>query len=107
MTDEEADIAERIQKSEARKNFKKFGHKYLCATSEQYRVWVQAARGTSPPPCWFCTDCTPAYQSQMLKENRCLHPEIKFRDDPDDPQMTEGYVETDYHRKKREQNRSG
>lgn len=53
---------------------------YECATTEQYREWVSAARSFPPPESsWFCTDCTPAYQQEMILQRKCARPSIKFQ----------------------------
>lgn len=53
---------------------------YYCATDEQFNEWRRAAWLSRPPDVtWFCTDCTPSYQRQMIKQNKCQRPQIKFK----------------------------
>ena len=57
---------------------------YKCATYKQYREWREAARHIPPSySAWFCTDCTPAYQKEMIAKGKCVRPEIKFKLDED------------------------
>lgn len=57
---------------------------YKCATYKQYREWREAARHTPPSySAWFCTDCTPAYQKEMIAKGKCVRPEIRFKFDED------------------------
>jgi len=51
----------------------------LCfADQESFDIWQELARNayavTGP-----CTDCTPEYQQQMIKEKRCENPDIRFK----------------------------
>ena len=48
-------------------------------SNEEFKAWVQAARGSSPRA-GFCTDCTKEYQAQMKKERRCQYPIVEFYD---------------------------
>ena len=57
---------------------------YKCATYKQYREWRESARSIPPSfSAWFCTDCTPAYQKEMLAQGKCVRPEIRFKLDED------------------------
>ena len=57
---------------------------YKCATYKQYREWREAARHIPPSySAWFCTDCTPAYQKEMIAKGKCVRPEIRFKFDED------------------------
>ena len=72
---------------------------YKCATYKQYREWREAARRNSPSySAWFCTDCTPAYQKEMVAKGKCVRPEIRFKLDEDGGHA--GYMPllTDYRR---------
>lgn len=64
-----------------------------CFTREQYAFWKVSAREASPGPLGPCVDCTPANQRQMLREERCERPGIKFRVDADG--LLEGYYPRD------------
>ena len=60
----------------------------LCFHSpEQMARWYQAAARARDPGelrhSDYCTDCTPEYQAQMMKEGRCAHPETTFNEDDD------------------------
>lgn len=114
MEDDFADrVADELNRSAARDALKRFAHRYPCATPAQYKAWIDTvraakhisgaeaepdvpreARASMLPSCWFCTDCTPDYQAKMIKEERCLHPEIQFRTDKD--KFMEGYVPSKY-----------
>jgi len=50
-----------------------------CVSAEQYALWTEAARFMPPQTYGFCTDCTKEYQTEMLLQERCAHPEVKFR----------------------------
>lgn len=64
-----------------------------CATFYQYKEWRLTAMSAMPPPkSWFCTDCTPSFQRQMIKQKKCDHPYIKFDNFVDG---IEGYVDSD------------
>jgi len=49
-----------------------------CFTVEQFHDWIQYARAARPGAAGYCADCLPGYQERMLREGRCLHPEIRF-----------------------------
>jgi hypothetical protein len=50
-----------------------------CADSEiQYKEWFWFARH-APAQHGFCTDCTPEYQAQMIREYRCENPAVFFK----------------------------
>ena len=60
----------------------------LCFCSRrQYELWMEAARNSDPAGSSYCTDCTPAYQEQMLAAGRCAYPDVWFDRDVD------GFVE--------------
>jgi len=76
---------------------------YKCATDKQYREWREAARRSHPSfSAWFCTDCTPTYQKEMIAKEKCVRPEIRFKLDEDGGQA--GYVPFFINRKPRLQN---
>lgn len=69
---------------------------YECATSDQLYEWRKMARLLAPPKdSWFCTDCTPSYKLEMMRQNRCERPEIKFRRRDDG---IEGFVPSRHNR---------
>lgn len=45
-----------------------------------FTVWVRLADQTKQGNArlTYCTDCTPAYKTRMLVEQRCGHPEVQF-----------------------------
>jgi hypothetical protein len=45
----------------------------------QWRDWLKAARVLNPGSSGYCTDCTFKYKNQMIKENRCNYPTVKFK----------------------------
>jgi hypothetical protein len=51
----------------------------LCfADMESYDTWVELAK-TSYAVAGPCTDCTPEYQQEMIKQKRCENPDIRFK----------------------------
>ena len=50
-----------------------------CTTKQNYAEWRDAARRSPPGEAMFCTDCTPEYQKEMIKNNRCENPWIEFK----------------------------
>lgn len=53
---------------------------YSCATAAQYDEWRERARLSRPNlSAWFCTDCTPQYQAEMISQKRCARPYIRFK----------------------------
>jgi len=47
---------------------------------KQYSDWVKFARHSHPHPNHgYCEDCTLEYKTEMLKQNRCEFPEVKFK----------------------------
>jgi len=47
---------------------------------KQYTDWVKFARHAHPHPNHgYCEDCTLEYKTEMLKQNRCEFPEVKFK----------------------------
>jgi len=67
-------------------------HKHpLCFDSKtQYRIWKNAGLLTGGVSSGICTDCTPEYQKEMLLQNRCMDPTVKFGIDDDG--MVIGYT---------------
>lgn len=49
-----------------------------CTDSDTYSAWLDAARKSPPDDAGFCGDCTPDYQKDMMKLDRCENPWIKF-----------------------------
>ena len=72
-------------------------------SKEEFKAWVQAARGSSPRA-GFCTDCTKEYQARMVKEGRCQYPEVEFYDFEMDK---DGYFPNRYFHLKRLQGEDG
>ena len=59
-----------------------------CFTdASQYQHWRTLAIKASAGDSGYCTDCTRAYQHQMIMECRCLHAKTRFFVDCD------GYTE--------------
>lgn len=51
----------------------------LCfASEEQWKFWNNQARYSRAGPSGYCSDCTPEYQSEMLRARRCEHPNVLF-----------------------------
>ena len=78
----------------------KIRYRPRCATSEDYRLWVQAAlealsfqdndnvyKKMHP----FCRDCTPRHAEQMRRLGKCENDSVKFRLDRDG--FLEGFVD--------------
>jgi len=62
----------------------RYGSHPLCFSDDnQYDSWKKASIGTVGLTSGICSDCTPEYQSEMLKANRCSHPRIEFGLDED------------------------
>jgi hypothetical protein len=60
-----------------------------CFNSQaEYDLWKDA-RHISATRCQPCTDCTVDYKVEMCLQDRCAHPEVRFRLDEDG--FTEGY----------------
>lgn len=54
-----------------------------CFTPSAHFGWdewvaIEIAEYTEPNPNGYCQHCTPAYQRQMKREGRCVHPEVVF-----------------------------
>ena len=53
-------------------------HPRCFSDASQYQQWrvyaIKCRAGDSD----YCTDCTGAYQHQMIKECRCVHPKTRF-----------------------------
>jgi len=45
---------------------------------EQFRLWKEAARAASPGGSYICSDCTPKYKEDMIKQKRCAKPLTRF-----------------------------
>lgn len=54
----------------------------LCTAPEVYKLWKEATL-RALPIYGFCEDCLPEYQSRMIRERRCEHPETIFEEDDD------------------------
>lgn len=55
-----------------------------CLTQQQYQSWQQMAkRVRTRIRNDYCEDCLPDFQREMLRKNRCQHPEVVFREDED------------------------
>jgi hypothetical protein len=61
--------------------YKEDGYKVpLCFNSMlEWKDWQKAARVLNPGSSGYCTDCTFKYKNQMVKENRCSYPTVKFK----------------------------
>ena len=60
-----------------------FDNTPLCSTFDQYRKWIDMARLAPPGSAGFCEECTPEYQALIVKQHKCLHPEVVFNADGD------------------------
>ena len=62
----------------------------------EYRMWKIAAANPANIKihAGYCTDCTPAYQAEMLAAGRCEHPETEFIEDPEEPGAVMGIWQT-------------
>ncbi len=49
----------------------------------EFANWLAATKRTGMPKSGYCTDCTPAYQREMLTAHRCGHPGVTFSIDDD------------------------
>lgn len=55
-----------------------------CLTQQQYLSWLQMAkRVRTRIRNDYCEDCLPEYQGEMIRNNRCQHPEVVFQVDED------------------------
>jgi hypothetical protein len=55
-----------------------------CITQQQFLSWQQMAkRVRTRNRDDYCEDCLPEYQREMIKKNKCRHPEVIFRADED------------------------
>lgn len=52
-------------------------------SNREFANWMAAAKRTGMPKSGYCTDCTPAYQREILKVHRCGHPGTTFTVDND------------------------
>jgi hypothetical protein len=51
----------------------------LCFSStSQYRAWRSMAMRVSPGDSQYCTDCTPQFQAERIREFRCAYPGTTF-----------------------------
>lgn len=48
------------------------------ASAAQFRQWRETAKRVPPGESQYCADCTPAYQSEMIRLCRCAHPGTTF-----------------------------
>ncbi len=48
------------------------------SSAAQYKVWRLSAQLVKPGDSRYCTDCTPEYQSDMIRQQRCAHPGTTF-----------------------------
>ena len=52
-----------------------------CATERQFREWKALAYRSGHlgiTNAGFCSDCTAAYQAEMVEEGRCENPQVEF-----------------------------
>lgn len=62
-------------------------------SEEQYARWKEAARATNlNAKCAWCRDCTPEYQLEMIREDKCIRPDVSFVIGEDG--MLEGVIPT-------------
>lgn len=55
-----------------------------CFSSlQQYRNWKASAKRVRPGDSHYCTDCTPQFQSDMIRQRRCGYPGTTFHVDVD------------------------
>ena len=45
---------------------------------ELWRLYARRSRGMRPAS--YCTDCTAHYQASMIEIDKCLHPDVTFRE---------------------------
>jgi hypothetical protein len=64
-----------------------FYHPGCFSDASQYQQWRAYASKARAGDSDYCTDCTRAYQHQMIKQCRCLHVKTRFTIDCD------GFVE--------------
>ena len=63
----------------------------LCFDSRnQYEMWKLAGLNTGGVSSGICTDCTPEYKKEMLLQERCTEPSVKFGLDEDG--LVFGYI---------------
>lgn len=56
----------------------------MCFSSAlQYRMWKASAQRVNPGDSKYCADCTPEYQSEMIRQRRCAHPGTTFHETAD------------------------
>lgn len=49
-------------------------------SQQQWDEWYRAAIATQAFRRFaFCTDCTPEFMGRMLKDKRCIRPDVHFR----------------------------
>ena len=47
-------------------------------SNAQWEEWKTWARASEHSPENFCGDCLPDHQYEMMRANRCAHPEVTF-----------------------------
>jgi hypothetical protein len=68
----------------------------LCFVSKsQYKLWREALMSGNEIAN-ICTDCTPSYKAQMVKQSRCHKPKTVFAIDADG--FIEGFSDGKQHR---------
>lgn len=62
-------------------------HPLCFHSNRQYQQWQKAAARSGEADhlhhSGYCTDCTPEYQSEMIRQFRCKHPGTTFKHDAD------------------------
>jgi hypothetical protein len=56
----------------------KFSSTPLCANSiREYKIWLKLNK-PDPAKYGFCTDCSSKYQAEMVAQQRCKYPGVRF-----------------------------
>lgn len=56
----------------------------LCFSStRQYRLWRSTAARMPPGDSDYCSDCTPQFQAQRIRQRRCGYPGTTFHQGAD------------------------
>lgn len=67
-----------------------------CTNQPMFLEWIESARQSnmtlnrSDELLPYCVDCTPEYQQEMIEQDRCDYPQVRFRLDRDG--LIEGYL---------------